>query len=62
MSLSPTGFLSEDEAIVEDSNKADDLPSSFILVHLGQDEFYLSLVYLGHIKERLRKTFTGEFI
>ncbi len=61
MSLSPTGFLAEDEAIVEDSNRADDFPSSFILVHLSQNEFYLSLVYLGHIKERIRKSFTEEF-
>lgn len=61
MSLSPTGFLAEDEAIVEDSNQADDFPSSFILVHLGQNEFYLSLVYLGHIKERIRKSFNDEF-
>ncbi len=61
MSFSPTGFLAEDEALVEDSNKADGFPSSFILVHLDGQEFYLSLVYLGHIKERVRKSFTGEF-
>ena len=61
MSFTPTGFLAEDEALVEDSNKSDSFPSSFILVHLGIQEFYLSLVYLGHIKERIRKEFTGEF-
>jgi len=61
LSFTPTGFLAEDEALVEDSNKADDLPSSCILVHLSQNEFYLSLVYLGHIKERIRKAFLGEF-
>jgi hypothetical protein len=59
--FTPTGFLAEDEALVEDSNKADGFPSSFILVHLSQNEFYLSLVYLGHIKERLRKAFFNEF-
>jgi hypothetical protein len=60
MSFTPTGFLAEDEALVEDSNKSDSLPSSFILVHLTQNEFYLSLVYLGHIKERIRKGLDGE--
>lgn len=61
LSFTPTGFLAEDEALVEDSNKSDGLPSSFILVHLSQNEFYLSLVYLGHIKERIRKAFFNEF-
>jgi hypothetical protein len=61
MSLTPTGFLAEDEAVVEDSNKADDFPSSFILLHLGQQEFYLSLIYLGHVKERIKKPLTEEF-
>ncbi len=61
LAFTPTGFLAEDEALVEDSNKSDDLPSSCILVHLSQNEFYLSLVYLGHIKERIRKAFSGEF-
>lgn len=61
LSFTPTGFLAEDEALVEDSNKGDGFPSSFILVHLGQNEFYLSLVYLGHIKERIHKAFADEF-
>ena len=61
LSFTPTGFLAEDEAIVEESNKSDGFPASFILLHLSQNEFYLSLVYLGHIKERIKKGFTGEF-
>ncbi len=61
LSFTPSGFLAEDEALVEDSNKADGFPSSFILVYLNQNEFYLSLVYLGHIKERIRKSFSNEF-
>jgi len=61
LSLSPTGFLAEDEALVEDSNQTDGFPSSFILVHLSPQEFYLSLVYLGHIKERIRKSFSDGF-
>lgn len=61
LSFTPTGFLAEDEAIVEDSNQSDGFPSSFILVHLSEQEFYLSLVYLGHIKERVRKAFMGPF-
>lgn len=66
LSLRPSGFLSEDEAIVEEANQKDDFPASFILVHLDSSEFYLSLVYLGHIKERIRKKldhpFTGQML
>jgi hypothetical protein len=59
--LRPSGFLAEDEAIVEEANQVDGFPASFILLHLSPQEFYLSLVYLGHIKERIRKSFDGEF-
>ena len=61
LSLSPSGFLAEDEALVEESTKNDGFPASFILLHLSQQEFYLSLVYLGHIKERIKKGFDGQF-
>ncbi|MCW1948859.1 MAG: hypothetical protein KIH89_000180 [Candidatus Shapirobacteria bacterium] len=61
LSLTPTGFLAEDESLVEESNKTDGFPASFILLHLSKQEFYLSLVYLGHIKERIKKGFDGEF-
>lgn len=61
LELTPTGFLSEDEAIVEETNQKDDFPASFILVHLDSSGFYLSLVYLGHIKERIRKKLDQPF-
>ena len=61
LNLHPTGFLAEDESIVEEANQSDGFPASFILLHLSKNEFYLSLVYLGHIKERLRKDFEGSF-
>jgi hypothetical protein len=61
LNLHPSGFLAEDESIVEEANQSDGFPASFILLHLSKNEFYLSLVYLGHIKERLRETFEGEF-
>ena len=60
LSLTPTGFLAEDDAIVEDANQLDGFPASFILLHLSDKDFYLSLVYLGHIKERI-KNLTQEF-
>lgn len=61
LSLTPTGFLAEDDAIVEDANQSDGFPASFILVHLSAKDFYLSLVYLGHIKERIKKDLSQEF-
>jgi len=61
LQLNPSGFLSEDEAIVEEANQKDDFPASFILVHLDNYGFYLSLVYLGHIKERIRKKLDQPF-
>lgn len=61
LALQPTGYLAEDDAIVEDNNSVDGFPASFILLHLSQKEFYLSLVYLGHIKQRVTKFFDGEF-
>lgn len=61
LKLTPSGFLSEDEAVVEEANQKDDFPASFILVHLDNHGFYLSLVYLGHIKERIRKKIDQPF-
>ncbi|MEI8067420.1 MAG: hypothetical protein WCG91_00515 [Candidatus Shapirobacteria bacterium] len=61
LTLKPIGFIADDEAIVEHSNKADTFPASFILLHLGKNNFTLSLVYLGQIKERIRKSFSGDF-
>lgn len=61
LKINPSGFIPEDEAIVEEANQKDGFPASFIILHLDNSEFYLSLVYLGHIKERIRKNFDGDF-
>ena len=61
LALQPTGYLAEDDAIVEDANSIDGFPASFILLHLSSKEFYLSLVYLGHIKQRVTKPLDKEF-
>lgn len=61
LNLKPTGFIADDEAIVEEANLKDGFPSSFILIHLGEQEFTLSLIYLGKVKERIRKIYDGKF-
>jgi len=61
LALQPTGYLAEDDAIVEDANSVDGFPASFILLHLSLGEFYLSLVYLGHTKQRVTKILDQEF-
>lgn len=61
LDLKPSGFMSNDEAIIEDSSKPDDFPASFITIYLEGSSFDLSLVYLGKIKKRLKKFFDGEF-
>jgi hypothetical protein len=61
LSVKPIGFIANDEAIVEDTNQADGFPASFILFNLGQNDFTLSLVYLGRVKERIKRSFEGAF-
>lgn len=61
LDLKPSGFMSNDEAIIEESNKPDDFPASFINLYLENNSFELSLIYLGKIKRRIRKYFDGEF-
>lgn len=61
LKLKPTGFIANDEAIAEETNLKDGFPASFILLNLGKSEFTLSLVYLGKVKERIRKAFTDNF-
>ncbi|MDD2225063.1 MAG: hypothetical protein PHP97_02790 [Candidatus Shapirobacteria bacterium] len=61
LDLKPSGFMSSDEAIIEESSKPDDFPASFINIYLESNSFELSLVYLGKIKKRVRKFFDGEF-
>ncbi len=61
LDLKPSGFMSSDEAIIEESSKPDDFPASFINIYLESNSFELSLVYFGKIKKRVRKFFDGEF-
>ncbi|MDD2482852.1 MAG: hypothetical protein PHE32_03500 [Candidatus Shapirobacteria bacterium] len=61
LDLKPSGFMSNDEAIIEESNKPDDFPASFINLYLESNAFELSLIYLGKIKNRIRKVFDGDF-
>ena len=55
LDLKPSGFMSNDEAIIEESNKPDDFPASFINLYLESNAFELSLIYLGKIKKRIKK-------
>jgi len=61
LDLKPSGFMSNDEAIIEEASKPDDFPASFINIYLEANTFELSLVYLGKIKKRIKKFFDGEF-
>jgi hypothetical protein len=61
LDLKPSGFMSNDEAIIEESSKTDDFPASFINLYIEANSFELSLIYLGKIKKRIRKIFDTEF-
>lgn len=50
--LHPLGFLSHDEAIVEEANAREGVPVSFIILDIYPLSFHLTLAYLGQIKER----------
>jgi hypothetical protein len=61
LDLKPSGFMSNDEAIIEEANKPDGFPASFINLYLESNSFELSLIYLGKIKKRIKKIFDNEF-
>lgn len=61
LDLKPMGFIANDEAIVEDANKSDGFPASFVLVNLSQHEMSVSLTYLGKVIERLTKPLPAVF-
>lgn len=61
LDLKPIGFIPNDEAVVEHANSVDGFPASFVLLHLSNNSFTLSLIYLGKIKHRLRRDFEGDF-
>ncbi len=55
LGLKPMGFITNDEAVVEDFNHAEGFPVSFVLVNLTLSEMSVSLIYLGKVTERLLK-------
>jgi len=61
LDLQATGFIPNDEAIVEESNKKDSFPASFISLFIEKQSFTVSLAYLGKIKRRIKKDFDNEF-
>ncbi len=61
LNLKPMGFIANDEAIVEEANLKDGFPASFVLLNLSSHSITISLVYLGKIKERIKKPMTNEF-
>ncbi|HEX8923845.1 MAG TPA: hypothetical protein VF828_03870 [Patescibacteria group bacterium] len=61
LSLKPLGFISNDEAIVEEANLKDGFPASFILLYIGAQNIIVSLVYLGKVKDRKIKNLDNGF-
>jgi len=61
LDLQATGFIPNDEAIVEESNKKDSFPASFISLFIEKQSFTISLAYLGKIKRRIKKDFDNDF-
>ncbi|MGI5841026.1 MAG: hypothetical protein ACOX6N_02355 [Patescibacteria group bacterium] len=61
LNLKPMGFIANDEAVVEEANLRDGFPVSFVLLNLSQSSITISLVYLGKIKERIKKPMPNEF-
>lgn len=61
LDLQATGFIPNDEAIVEESNKKDSFPASFISLFIEKQSFTISLAYLGKIKRRIKKDFENDF-
>ena len=59
--LRPMGFISNDEAIVEEANHVDGFPASFVLVKISAHEMTVSLTYLGKVIERQRKALPEGF-
>lgn len=61
MKLKPMGFISNDDAIVEDANYTEGFPASFVLVNISATNMTVSLAYLGKIIERLSKPISYPF-
>lgn len=61
LKFKPLGFISHDEAVIEESTAKEGLPVSFILLYLTPINFDLSLVYLGKIKSRFHQSLAVSF-
>ena len=61
LKFKPLGFISCDDAFVENVNINENFPSSFIFVDLKKTRLDLSLVLMGKIKERIAQHYNGEF-
>ena len=59
--LRPMGFISSEEAIVEEANTKEGIPASFISLHISPSNFTLSLVYLGKIKKIITRQIDSSF-
>jgi len=61
LKFKPLGFISCDDAFVENVNSNENFPSSFIFVDLKKTRLDLSLVLMGKIKERVTEHYNGDF-
>ncbi len=61
LKFKPLGFISNDDAFVENQSIDESNPNSYILINLKQHQFNLSLVYFGKIKERFSQVFEDGF-
>ena len=61
LKLQPMGFMPYDEAIVEEANTQEGIPASFVLAFIDSNQLIVSLTYLGKIKKRIRKLYSGRF-
>jgi hypothetical protein len=61
LKLRPVGFISYDEAIVEEANIADGYPISAIIVKLETSSMLVSLSYLGKVIERVSRPIINPF-
>jgi hypothetical protein len=56
----PIGFIAHDEAILEDFSKRESFPCSFVLIHISQHVFNISIAYLGKITHRIQGFFEDD--
>lgn len=57
----PIGFISYDEAILEDLSSRESFPCSFVLLHINHHTFNISIAYLGKISHRIQGFFQNGF-